>query len=72
MLIIIKENDLDLWKYIPFTVIVNYEGRDFECQMDSFTKIFNNIRDYIKVKGYFNERKYKKYSTVFNVGCNYF
>ena len=37
--------------------------------MESFSRFFNEIRDYIKGKGYLNEKRYKKYSSVFNVGC---
>lgn len=37
---------LELFKYIPFTVLIQYESLNYTSQMESFTNLFNNIKDY--------------------------
>jgi hypothetical protein len=37
---------LELFKYIPFTVLLQYESANFTSQMENFSNFFNNIKDY--------------------------
>jgi hypothetical protein len=61
-----EEKGLDVFKYIPFTIIMQYDSSIYQSQMNSFTDFFNNIKDYITT----NDRtdiKYKKYGSMFKL-----
>jgi tubulin--tyrosine ligase len=42
-----EKKQLDIWKYIPFTVIINFESQLINQQYNNFTEFFNNIGSYI-------------------------
>ena len=61
-----EEKGLDVFKYVPFTIIMQYDSSFYEHQMTSFTDFFINIKDYI-TSNHNVDHKYKKYSSLFKV-----
>jgi len=61
-----EEKGLDPFKYIPFTIVMQYDSSFYDIQKESFNKIFNNIKEYL----YPNpnpDTKFKKYSELFPI-----
>ena len=42
-----EKKGLDIFKYIPFTVCMNYESHTFHTQLDNFKDLYNNINSYL-------------------------
>ena len=61
-----EEKCLDVFRYIPFTIIMQYDSSSYQNQMISFTDFFNNIKDYI-INNDKADHKYKKYASLFKV-----
>ena len=40
-------NDINIFKYIPMTIILNYNDPKFITRFDSFTHLYNKISDYV-------------------------
>jgi tubulin--tyrosine ligase len=52
-----EANNLDIFNYIPFTVIMQYDSPKFRQQFESFSDFFNNIEKFLNPK---NEKKYSE------------
>ena len=52
--------DINIFKYIPFTVLFDYNKGNFFNKITKFEYLFKNINDYIVPTYEINERKYKK------------
>ena len=52
--------DINIFKYIPFTVLFDYNKGNFFNKITKFEYLFKNINDYIVPLYEINERKYKK------------
>ena len=52
--------DINIFKYIPFTVLFDYNKGNFFNKITKFEYLFKNINDYIVPTYEIDERKYKK------------
>ena len=72
VIIIQQKRGLEIFKFIPFTIIMQYGGKAFLTQFDSFTEIFNNFKNYlIDAEGKrleTNLPKTEKYGALFKLG----
>ena len=73
MLIYCENNNLNVFDYIPMTIIANYDSNTYNLTLENFTKIFNNIKNNDYLKKYtpeeiFNKKNkpYKKTREVIN------
>jgi hypothetical protein len=70
-----ESKNLEVFKFIPFTILFNYNCISYNNQMDNFETLFNNIKDYVydlsKLKNYKNifdtNTKSKKFNPSFSV-----
>jgi hypothetical protein len=69
---------LEAFKYMPFTVLFQYDNSSYSEQMENFTSMYNNIKDYILNLNqnsnynstdtqFFNYNKMKKYGILFDI-----
>ena len=58
-----EEKNIDLFKIVPLTILIEYEKPQFLRQFNSFTYIFNNINDLLGEPGKQkdNKQKYRNY-----------
>ena len=72
LLIFCEDNNMDLFKIVPLTILIEYEGPEFLRQFSSFTYIFNNINDLLGDPGKQreNKRKYRNYFYIDNESEN--
>ena len=61
-----EDNNIDLFKIVPLTILIEYEKPQFLRQFNSFTYIFNNINDLLGEPGKQKENK-KNYKNYFNI-----
>jgi hypothetical protein len=61
-----EDKGLDVFKYIPFTIIMQYDSSNYQSQLTSFSDFFNNIKDYV-ISSDKSDSKYKKYSSLFKI-----
>ena len=64
-----EENYLDLFKYVPLTILINYESPLFLYQLKRFEYFFNNITEYILDINQANTLKdwKSKYRNIFSI-----
>jgi hypothetical protein len=56
-----EANNLEIFNYIPFTVIMQYDSPKFKQQFESFSNFYENIESYI------NRKSEKKYVELFRL-----
>ena len=66
LMIFCEDNNIDLFKIVPLTILIEYEGPGFLHQFSSFTYIFNNINDMLGDPGKQKENK-RKYRNFFYI-----
>jgi len=66
LMIYCEENHLDLFSYVPLTILIEYQSSSFLRQFNGFTYVFNNITSLISEPGIQKEskRKYRNYFYV--------
>lgn len=64
-----EEKGVDVFTIIPMTIVIQYDSFGYHAQMQAFSQIFNNIKDYVNQSDYLDPSKFKKYSPTFNVSC---
>ena len=64
-----EEKNLDIFKYLPLTILIQYESPLFLNQIKSFEYIFNNIDSFILYEKSFKNFK-KKYKNYFYLDNN--
>jgi len=65
-----KTNGLDVFKFLPFTVIIHYESPNYLVQLENFSKLFNNIKEFVgynTIDSKKSSRSEKKYANMFNL-----
>ena len=65
-----EANGLDVFKYLPFTIIIQYESPNYLVLMENFTKLFNNMKDFVGysssgIKG--GLKTEKRYASLFSI-----
>lgn len=61
LLVYCEKKNIDVFSFIPFTILIQYDHRNFLKQFRSFTILYSNITDYIK------KNKKKKYTDLFTI-----
>ena len=66
LMIFCEENHLDLFSYIPLTILIEYQSPSFLRQFNGFAYVFNNINYLLAEPGAIKEskRKYRDYFYV--------
>ena len=64
LMIYCEENHLDLFSFVPLTILIEYQSSAFLRQFNCFSYIFNNISLFLNEPG---KQKYKKYGYYFYV-----
>lgn len=70
-----EKKNLEIFHYLPFTIIIQYGSPAFANQFEYFTDFFNNIKSFTGKIENFNvsktyEENFKKYASIFKVGIN--
>ena len=66
LMIYCEENHLDLFSFVPLTILIEYQSPAFLRQFNGFTYVFNNISSFVTEPGIQKESK-KKYRHYFYV-----
>ena len=63
LMIYCEENHLDLFSYVPLTILIEYQSSSFLRQFNGFAYVFNNITSLLAEPGLQKEwkRKYRNY-----------
>ena len=63
LMIFCEENHLDLFSYVPLTILIEYQSPNFLRQFNGFVYVFNNIINLLSEPGIQKEskRKYRNY-----------
>ena len=66
LMIFCEENHLDLFSYVPLTILIEYQSPNFLRQFNGFAYVFNNIINLLSEPGIQKEskRKYRNYFYV--------
>jgi hypothetical protein len=66
-----ENNGLDVFKYLPVTILMQYDNTNFLNQFEKFSYLFNNIKNFVESPGTNSTglnkvNKDRRYNTYFN------
>ena len=64
-----KDKCLDVFQFMPMTIIIQYDSFGYLAQMQAFTQLFTNIKEYSNQSEFVDPMKFKKYCPFFNLSC---
>lgn len=70
-----EKKGLEVFSYIPFTIIMQYDSPSFASQFENFTEFYNKIKDHIIDKNSLDNNKaatdsIRKYASMFKLGIH--